>query len=212
MNQKKFDKLYQHYIRHFGAEEEPMIFHNIVDAPGMLHIDVVSLAPTKNRPFRVLATIGASDHAMRPKPHDLTDRNEYVAFVPADWDLNVPEYRWIVSLLQMVAQYPREADTMITYSHTLDMTAVMEELQGPDFNMCGAGLLFPEACANPQVLRCRTGLLETVTILHMMPLTRAEMDAIIARREAGSPDWSDMFYPENDEAHARLPFLCARKR
>lgn len=212
MNEKKFNKLYQHYIKHFGADEEPMIFHNLVDAPGMLHIDVVSLAPTKERPFRVLATIGASDHAMRPKPASLTDRNEYVTFVPASWDLNTPEHHWVLMLLQEVAQFPHGQQTMLTYAHTLDFSAPMADMQSDDFNMCGAGLLFPEACASTDVLRCKTGLLETVTILHMMPLTRAEMDAIISQREKGEPDWSDMFYPEDDTAGNHLPFLCARKR
>lgn len=217
MNQKKFDKLFQHYIRHFGADEEPMIYHNLADAPDMLHIDVVSIAPTKERPYRVLATIGASDYAMRPKPHSLTDRNEYVTFVPADWDLQSPEHRWVLMLLQEVAQFPHGQQTMITYSHTLDFSAPMADLQSDDFNMCGAGLLFPQVCEDTDVLRCRTGLLETVTILHMMPLTRAEMDAIILRRKHGNPaegdhDWSDMFYPENDAEYDKLPFLCARRR
>lgn len=217
MNQKKFDKLYQHYIKHFGADEEPMILHPLAYAPDSLHIDVVCLAPTKERPYQVLGTIGASDYAMKPKPHSLTDRNEYVTFVPADWDLNAPEHRWIVHLLEAVAQYPHEAKTMVTYSHTLDLTVMLEELQSDDFNMCGAGLLFPEVCDDTSVLRCKTGLFETVTILHMMPLTRAEMDAIIERRKQGDPaqgdhDWSDMFYPEDDAAYEKLPFLCARKR
>lgn len=212
MNQEKFDKLYQHYISHFGADEEPMIYHSLVDAPDTLHIDVLSIAPTKERPYRVLATIGASDHAMRPKPHSLTDRNEYVTFVPADWDLQAPEHRWVLVLLEDVAQYPRSADTMLTYSHTLDFSAPMADLQSDDFNMCGAGLLFPQACENTNVLRCKTGLMETVTILHMVPLTMAEMDRIIERRKQGDPDWTDMFYPEEDDARETLPFLCARKR
>lgn len=214
MNQKKFDKLYQHYIKHFGAEKEPMIFHTLAGAPDALHIDVVHLAPTKERPFQVLATIGASDYQMKPKPHSLTDRNEYVTFVPAEWDLNTPEHRWIVNLLQMVAEYPHEAQTLVTYAHTLDLTAVMEQMQSEAFNMCGAGLLFPQVCDDTDVLRCKTGLFETVTILHMMPLTRAEMDAVIERRVQGEPDWTDMFYPEDDAAweDGRLPFLCARKR
>ena len=46
----------------------------------------------------------------------------------------------------------------------------------------------------------------------MMPLTRAEMDEIIARREKGQPDWSDMFYPEDDEAYEKQPYLCVCKR
>lgn len=214
MNEKKFDKLYQHYIKYFGATEEPKIFHTIVDAPDSLHIDVVLLAPTKDRPFQVLATIGASDYKMKPKPHSLTDRNEYVTFVPADWDLDTAENSWIVNLLKIVAEYPHEAQTLVTYSHTLDLTAVMEEMQSDDFNMTGAGMLFPQVVENTNVVRCKTGLFETVTILHMMPLTKAEMDAIIARREKGNPDWSDMFYPEDDAAWegGKLPFLCTRKR
>lgn len=212
MNQKKFDKLYQHYIRYFGADEEPMIFHTLVDEPGTLHVDVVSLGPTKERPFRVLATIGASDHAIRPRPQSLSDRNEYVTFVPADWDLNAPEHRWVLTLLQEVAQFPHSESTMITYSHTLDLSAVMSDLQSEDFNMCGAGLLFPQVCQDTGVLRCKTGLLETVTILHMMPLTRDEMDRIIKRRALNDPDWTDMFYPEDNAAYDALPFLCARKR
>ena len=212
MNQKKFDKLYQHYITYFGTDKEPMIFHNIVDAPGALHVDVVHLAPTADRPFQVLATIGASDHAMRPKPHSLTDRNEYVTFVPSDWDLNDEKYRWVLTLLLVMAQYPREARTMLTYSHTLDFSGPMAEQQSDDFNMCGAGLLFPQVCKYTNILRCKTGLFEIVTILHMMPLTRAEMDEIIVRREKGEPDWSDMFYPEDDAAYGKMPFLCACKR
>ncbi|MBR6667552.1 MAG: suppressor of fused domain protein [Clostridia bacterium] len=212
MNQKKFDKLYQHYIKYFGAEKEPMIFHNVVDTPESLHIDVVHLAPTEDRPFQVLATIGTSDHAMRPKPHSLSDRNEYITLLPADWDVNDEKYRWVLVLLQEVAQYPHEANTMLTYSHTLDFTIPMKELQSDDFNMCGAGLLFPQVCENTNILRCKTGLFENVTILHMMPLTRTEMDEIIARREKGQPDWSDMFYPEDDAAYGKLPFLCACKR
>ena len=101
---------------------------------------------------------------------------------------------------------------MITYSHTLDLSAVMSDLQSEDFNMCGAGLLFPQVCQDTGVLRCKTGLLETVTILHMMPLTRDEMDRIIKRRALNDPDWTDMFYPEDDDAYDALPFLCARKR
>ena len=212
MNQKKFDKLYQHYLKYFGADKEPMIFHNLVDAPDALHVDVVHLTPTKDRPFQVLATIGESDHAMRPKPHSLTDRNEYVTLLPADWDVNDEKYRWVLVLLQEVAQYPHEANTMLTYSHTLDFTSPMKELQSDNFNMCGAGLLFPQVCEDTNVLRCKTGLFETVTILHMMPLTRAEMDESIARREKGQPDWSDMFYPEDDAAYETLPFLCSCKR
>ena len=77
--------------------------------------------------------------------------------------------------------------------------------------MTAVGLLFPEVTASG-VLRCKTGLFENVTILQMMPLTRAEMDEIIARREKGHPDWSDMFYPEDDEAYEKQPYLCVCKR
>lgn len=212
MNMKKFDRLHDHYLKYFGTEEEPTIFHSLADEPGTLHIDVLHLKPTSRRPYQVLATIGASDYQMKPKPHSLTDRNEYVTFLPAHWDLSKPEYRWVLVLLEEVAQYPHAAKTMISYSHTLDFSSQMAELQSDDFNMCGAGLLFPQVCEDANVLRCKTGLLETVTILHMMPLTREEMDTIIQRRKLGNPDWTEMFYPEVDAAYEKPPFLCARKR
>lgn len=217
MNQKKFDKLYQHYIRYFGADEEPMIIHSLADDPDALHVDIVHLPPTKDRPFQVLATIGASDHAMRPKPHSLSDRNEYVTFLPAEWNLEAQEHRWVLGFLNAVAQFAHDERTMITYSHTMDLTILVKELLSEDFNMCGAGLLFPQVCEDTSVLRCKTGLFETVTILHMMPLTRTEMDKIIALRQLSNPasgdaDWSFMFYPEDDAACEKLPFLCARKR
>lgn len=209
MNQRKFDKLQAHYLKYFGAEEEPKILHSLVDEPGTLHIDMIYLRPTTSRPYQVLATIGASDYPMKPKPHSLTNRNEYVTFLPSDWDLSKPECHWIVPLLAMVSHYPHDARTMISYSHTMDCSSQMEDLQSDTFNMCGAGLLFPQICEDPNILRCKTGLFETVTILQMMPLTRAEMDEIIKRRKQRNPDWTDMFYPESGSDSR---FLCACKR
>lgn len=209
MNEKKFDRLFQHYIRYFGIDAEPTIFHPTADAPDTLHIDVVHLKPTADRPYHVLATIGASDYRMKPRPRGLSNRNEYVTFVPAAWDPAAPEHRWILSMLALVAQYPHEDKTTLTYAHTIDLKPVTEEWQGDDFNMEGAGLLFPQAVPDTSILHCRTGLFETVTILHMMPLSRAEMETIIQRRRDGTPDWTDMFYPEEG---FDLRFLCARKR
>lgn len=210
MNPNKFKKLYQHYVNHFGASEEPKIFHPNTPQ-GMPHIDVIRIMPTADRPFQVLATIGASDIKLKRVHGDLSSRNEYVTFLPADWDEK--ELPWVMNLLMATAVYPAVTGEDVSYSHTLDMAdGFLARFQGDDFNMIGAGLLFPEACESTDVLRCRTGLLEIVTILHMMPLTRAEMNKIIARREKGEPDWSDMFYPEDDEAFGKMPFLCARKR
>lgn len=210
MNQKKFDKLYKHYVKYFNATEEPRIFHPHTK-PGELHVDIVLIKPSEAFPFQVLATIGASDIRLKKDPRTISDRNEYVAFVPADWDMTAPENVWVLNLLGATAQYPKETGELITYSHTIDCSAILEDLQSDDFNMTAVGLLFPEVTASG-VLRCKTGLFENVTILQMMPLTRAEMDEIIARREKGTPDWADMFYPEDDTAYNQMPFLCARKR
>lgn len=211
MNEKKFNKLYQHYVKYFAAQEEPRIFHPQTPE-GELHVDIVLIKPSRPFPFQVLCTIGASDVRMKKDPRTISDRNEYVTFVPADWDMTAAKNRWVLNLLGAVAHYPLETGELITYSHTIDCSEMLEELQSDDFNMTAAGLLFPEVTASG-VLRCKTGLFENVTVLHLMPLTAVELNEINRRRENGTPDWTDMFYPEDGESWATShPYLCARKR
>ncbi len=205
LSEKQFDKLYQHYLRFFGGYQEPTILHQIVTPPDALHVDIVVFPATKERPYQVLATIGASEYAMKQAPGGLSNRNEYVTFVPADWDMNDKANHWLWVMLQSIASYPRESGMTISYGHDLDLSADMEN--APDgVNMIGAVLLFPQAFP-VEVLRCKTGLFSNVTILHMMPITRAEMD-----QQMQNPDFcTDRFYP-NDEPDEALSFVCARSR
>ncbi len=205
LSEKQFDKLFDHYCRFFGSEPEPKIFHpRMPENEKGWHLDIVLFAPTEERPYQVLATIGASDYAMKGRFADLSNRNEYVTFVPANWDLSDPKNRWVLHMLQVAAAYPREEQTVFTYGHDLDLSVIMEDY--PDTNMVGAVLLFPEAYP-VDILRCRTGLTSRATILHMMPVTRAELD-----EQMKDPEWcSDHFYPE-DDLSATPSFLCARQR
>ncbi len=205
LSQKQFDRLFEHYCQYLGGDPEPRILHprnqNDPDGP---HLDVVLFAPTPERPFQVLATIGASEYAMKGHFGSLTNRNEYITFAPADWDFTAPEHRWLLHMLQVVAAYPRQEQAMLTYAHSLDLSVIMEEY--PETNMIGAALMFPEVC-EPDILRCKTGLFSTATILHMMPITRAEMD-----EQLRYPDWcTERFYPD-DEPDEAMSFLCARNR
>lgn len=106
MNEKKFDRLYQHYVKYFNATEEPRIFHPHTEA-GQLHVDIVLIKPSEAFPFQVLATIGASDVRLKKDPRTISDRNEYVTFVPADWDMTAPENCWVLNLLGTTAHYRR---------------------------------------------------------------------------------------------------------
>lgn len=205
LSEKQFDRLYNHYCRFFGGEPEPKILHpQLPKGAKGFHLDMVLFEATAERPYQVLATIGASEYAMKGNFADLSNRNEYVTFVPADWNLSDPQHRWLLHMMQVVAAYPREEQTILTYAHDLDLSVIMEDY--PDTNMAGAVLLFPEDYPL-DILRCKTGLLSTVTILHMMPITQAEMDA-----QQQDRDWcSNHFYPE-DAAEDDLSFLCARNR
>lgn len=205
LSEKQFDKLFQHYIRHFGCEKEPTIIHPIVTGSEELHVDIVHFPATAERPFQVLATIGASEYAMKGAPKSLSNRNEYVTFVPADWDMGDKANHWLLYMMQEVACYPKASGVFISYGHDLDLSPVMDNLPD-DVNMVGAALIFPQVY-DPTILRCKTGLFSTVTILHLMPITRAEMD-----EQMKNPDWcSERFYP-NDEVDESMSFLCARNR
>lgn len=180
MTKKKFNKLFAHYVKYFEATEEPTILHEIVTT-GELHIDIVHIKPSQKYPFQVLATIGASDYKMPDYNRSLSPYNEYVTFVPADWDLTDPKHSWIIHWLIGIARYPQENKTSLSFCHTVDMTADAEEMFSDDFNMTAVQLFFPQAVDDTGILRCQTGLFEKVTILHMMPITRKELDTVKAK-------------------------------
>lgn len=208
MKQSHFEKLDRHYMKYFqvkNPDKEVTVIHPIADDGH--HVDVIICKANKKRPFQILATMGASDHAMRGNFGSLTNRNEYVTFAPADWDFSDEKYSWLVDWLFVAAKYARVTGDAVSYIHTLDMSQVIDAKPSEDFNMTAVQMLFPQAIEDTGVLRAKLGLFRTATILHMMPITEEELHLV---REKGDLEaLADKFY--NDKP-GNLDFLAALKR
>lgn len=208
MKQKHYDALemhYNHYFQVIDPEKEINILHPMQDDG--FHVDIAIYAPNKNRSYKILATMGASDYAMKGKAGSLSNRNEFITFVPADWDYQNEKDRWLCDWLSLTANYARLSGEFVTYSHTLDMSQVIGSETDDDFNMTAVQIMFPQAIEDAGVLRAKLGLIRKTAILHMMPLTEAELHMV---REGGDLEaMMERIYGENAPENA---FLSVRKR
>ena len=151
--------------------------------------------------MQVLATIGASQKRLPLDPEGGEARNEYVLFLPADWDLEDEQHRWTLDLLGDLADYTCECGAPLTYGHSISMYKDDPEALPEDVNMTCCVLLRPFGGARPEVLTCRTGLFSKVSIIHAMPVTAQEVET--------DPDALEKrFYPASGEVR----FLCDRWR
>lgn len=152
--------------------------------------------------MQVLATIGVSEFRLPREDGIPANRNEYVTFVPADWDMDDPKHRWVLDMLADLSDYTAENHVAIYYGHKVDMTD-SDALYNADedVSMAGVVLLAPLNDEREECITCRTGILSRVNIIHMMPVTGGELQQMpseLIRR----------FYPDSGEAR----YLCARKR
>ena len=202
MNIKQFERISKHYERFFGSDQEPIIFHEVETTDG-LHVDVALFAASSKFPHQVIATIGASDYKMPQNTPSLSPYNEYMMFLPADFDMKDEKNKWAVNFLMRVAKYPYTNKTTLSYCHTMELRGLEVT---PDFNMTHAQIMFPEACESAEILRVKAGLFKTITFLQVMPITKNEWEAIVKN---GPEYLIDKIYPEDGSGTG---FLIAAKR
>lgn len=115
------ERISQHIEEHIGEIEG--VWHEIVS--DLVHIDIHSVAPTEDRPFRTLVTSGMSDLAMTT-PDDATEYQflELMICLPDDWPVSEKAFAdennyWPARWLKRLARFPHEYDTWLFYGHTL---------------------------------------------------------------------------------------------
>jgi hypothetical protein len=111
----------EHIEQHVGAVHR--VWHEI--NPGTVQVDVVQIAPTEERPFWTLITLGMSHQAMHTTD-DAQDysRAELMLCLPKDWpleehDLRSEQHYWPIGLLKSLATLPFEHRTWIGPGHTI---------------------------------------------------------------------------------------------
>ena len=196
MNLKQMDKLVKHFDTYF-QQSDCTVRHPIVMEP---HIDVLIYKPNDAFPYWKMVTMGASDYKMPAPKNPFGNRNEYMMFIAPSEDMTKAEVaNWYYNKLLTIAFYPIDAKTFITYGHSVEWAPNDEE------EMVSAFLEMPQIVENIGVLRCKLGLIKTVTCLQVIILNREETNKLL---QIGPEAFSNFLYPNEGKPH----FLCERSR
>jgi len=120
-----------HFEKLFGVKEkEHTVFHEIIS--DTVHLDVHVIAPSEERPFKLLFTTGMSDLPMT-LPEDMPEeyretceRAELYCVLPPNWKLDnnmteeeQDEFYWVIAAMKEAARYPHLCGTWLGHCHTL---------------------------------------------------------------------------------------------
>lgn len=171
---RNLEDIEAHVEKHIGAIGT--VYHEIVS--DLVHLDVLVVPATPERPYHVLVTSGASDEAMKvPRGLEAFARAELLVVLPASWRLDEDAFKdedhyWPVRWLKMVARLPHEYDTWIGWGHTIPNGDPAEPIANTGFIgvMVGAPVGLPQ-----DVFRLDASSGDTITFYAMTPLYREEM-------------------------------------
>lgn len=164
-----------HVERHLG--EVHMVFHELVSP--YVHLDVLELAPTDERPHWTLITCGMSARPMEAAPEDAPRHLELMLSLPPDWKLSTEDFEderwyWPVRLLKMLGRLPHEYSTWLGIGHTIPNDDPPEPY-APGTELCGAIILPPLLVPDDFAVLERPGE-DAIHFLAAVPLYGHEMD------------------------------------
>ena len=121
MDDSSMELIEKHVEQHIG--EIGSVWHEIIS--DKVHIDVHQVAPTKDRPYWTLITTGMSDIPMiSPESVDGWDYAELMICLPEGWkfdeeSLKDERYYWPIRWLKILARFPHDYKTWLSYGHTM---------------------------------------------------------------------------------------------
>ena len=142
-----------HVETHLGAVRQ--VWRELIS--DVVHIDVLQVEPSEERPFWTLVTCGMSGTAMDVPPDAAAySRAELFLCLPRDWPLSRSDFQnenhyWPVSLLKELARLPLKHETWIGPGHSIgnydgdQLRPYSEKTQ-----FCCALVLPPMICAPPE--------------------------------------------------------------
>jgi len=168
-----------HIEAQFGKYEN--VFHEIVSPD--IHVDICIIAPTPERNYYVLVTMGMGAHRMNV-PKELREykleRAELLICLPPDWEIHNDDERWYwpIRLLKSTARMPREQDAWLGYGHTI-ATGDPAEPYADGTRLCGVMLTMPYAFGQSSAA-CKLPQGGEVNFYQLLPLYEEEMAYKIA--------------------------------
>ncbi|HEX2078893.1 MAG TPA: suppressor of fused domain protein [Longimicrobium sp.] len=165
-----------HVERHLGPVTQ--VFHEIVSPT--VHVDVHWVAPSRRRPWHILATSGMAERPMNV-PEELAEWAfaELVVALPASWPIGMEAFQdeanyWPIRWLKILARFPHEYNTWLGHGHTMPNGDPPEPF-APSTRLCGMMLAYPAQYPEGfDTLVVSPG--KTLHFWSLLPLYAEEMD------------------------------------
>ena len=168
----QLDCIENHIEKYFGKYDN--VFHEIVSPD--IHVDICIIAPTEERNYYTLVTMGMGAHRMNV-PENLKDekldRAELLIKLPADWEIHGKgeEWYWPLRWLKVMARLPIEYDTWLGWGHTVPNGEPFAE----NTKLCCMLLEYPYTFGDDS-MTCELPDGEYVRFYQMLPLYNEEAE------------------------------------
>ena len=163
-----------HVEKHIGKIET--VYHEMLS--DQVHLYVLLVPATAERPFHALVTSGASDLPMAvPEGMEAFNRVELMIALPPTWPLTQESMAdetiyWPIRWLKMVARLPHEYRTWIGWGHTVPNGDPAEAIANTGF--VGV-MLSPAYGLSPEFFQLPIEGGDNITFYQMVPLYPEEM-------------------------------------
>ena len=166
--------------------EIEFVYHELISP--LVHLDVFSVGPSADRPFRTLVTCGMSEKPMTGAPEPELTRSELCLFLPEEWPVDSESWEdhrhfWPIELLKFLARFPHEYETWLWREHTLpngDPPAPYDDSTA----LCGAMIVPPVVLPDAFAVLERPGE-DDIHFFAVVPLHADEM-TLKLRKGAGA--------------------------
>jgi len=177
-----------HVKKHIGNIEK--VLHE--DVSYFVHIDVLWIKATAERPYHVLVTSGVSDEPMHvPEGMAGHTRVELVIALPKEWPLTPESFAnennyWPVRWLKQIGRLPHQQDTWLGWGHTIPNGAPAKPIANTTFT----GVMLTPAYALPtEFFHLTTKSGDQIRFYALIPLYQEEMDF---KLDAGAEKLEDL--------------------
>jgi hypothetical protein len=169
------EQIEAHIEKHVGKVDT--VYHEIMS--DLIHLDVLWVPATAERPFHLLVTSGVSDEPMTvPEGMEKYRHAELMMALPGDWPLTEAAFKdeanyWPIRWLKKIGRLPHEYGTWIGWGHTIPNGDPAEPIAGTKFI---GFMLTPPYGLSADFFQLTTKSGETICFYTLVPLFQGEMD------------------------------------
>ena len=171
---RNLEDIEAHVEKHIGPIET-IIHEHVSD---QVHIDIIVVPPTPERPYTVLVTSGVGDLPMNvPEGFEELERAELVMALPEDWPLADEALKdennyWPVRWIKGVGLLPHTFDTWIGWGHTIPNGDPWEPIADTSFIGVMLSLTY---WLDPEFSQLKASSGDTINFYDVVPLYSEEM-------------------------------------